>query len=129
MVYGSKFKILTYTIKWDDTAFALNFYKKLKNKIKNAMVAIDKPESLKDMINIAIKIDDRQHNRFVDKKPWFKPIQKNKPQSKKDFMEFDVTKKKKKKKKKKNSCYVCGKLGHLKRNCPKKNNKNVGKMD
>ena len=59
MVYGSKFKILVYTIKWDDTAFASKFYEKLKTKVKNAMVVMDKPESLKDMINIAVKIDDR----------------------------------------------------------------------
>ena len=32
-------------------------------------------------------------------------------------MELDVTEKKRFKKK---TCYVCGKLGHLKRNCPKK---------
>ena len=59
MVYGSKFKILAYTIKWDDAAFASKFYEKLKNKIKKAMVAIYKPESLKNMINIALKIDNR----------------------------------------------------------------------
>ena len=50
------------------------------------------------------------------KKTWSKPILKNKPQFRKDLMEFDVTKKKIKK----NFCYICGKLGYLKRNCPKK---------
>ena len=80
MVYESKFKILAYIIKWDDAAFASKFYEKLKNRIKNAMVAMDKPESLENMINIAVKIDNRQYNRFVDKKIWFKPIPKNKPQ-------------------------------------------------
>ena len=59
MVYGSRFKTLAYIIKWDDAAFASKFYEKLKNKVKNAMVAMDKPESLKNMINIAVKIDDR----------------------------------------------------------------------
>ena len=47
MVYGSKFKTLIYIIKWDDAALASNFYEKLKNKIKNTMVAMNKPESLK----------------------------------------------------------------------------------
>ena len=93
MVYGSRFKTLAYTIKWDDAAFASKFYEKLKNRVKDAMVAMDKPESLENMINIAVKIDDRQHDKFVDKKTWFKPIPKNKPQFKQDLMEFDVTKK------------------------------------
>ena len=117
MVYGSRFKTLVYTIKWDDAAFASKFYEKLKKRVKDATVAMDKPESLKNIINVAVKIDDRQHDKFVDKKIWFKPIPKNKPQFKKDLMEFDVTKKKGFKKK---TCYVCRKLGHLKRNCPKK---------
>ena len=68
MVCGSRFKTLAYTIKWDDAALTLKFYEKLKNKIKNAMVSVDRSESLEKMINIAIKIDDRQHNRFVTKK-------------------------------------------------------------
>ena len=46
MIYGSKFKTLSYAIKWDDAAFASHFYKKLKNKIKDTMVAIYRPESL-----------------------------------------------------------------------------------
>ena len=117
MVYGSKFKILTYTIKWDDAAFASKFYEKLKNRVKDAMVAMDKPESLENMINIAVKIDDRQHDKFVDKKIWSKFIPRNKPQFKKDPMELDVTEEKRFRKK---ICYVCGKLGHFKRNYPKK---------
>ena len=68
MVYGSLFKTLAYTIKWDDAPFASKFYEKLKNKIKNAMVAINRPESLEKIINIAVKIDDRQHDKFVGKK-------------------------------------------------------------
>ena len=109
IVYGSKFKTLVYIIKWDDAAFASKFYEKLKNKVKDAMVVMDKSKWLENMINTAVKIDDRQHNRFIDKKTWSKPIPKNKPQFKKDPMELDVTKEK--------NCYVCGKLGHLKRNC------------
>ena len=46
------------------------------------------------MINTAVKNDDRQHDRFVDKKTWSKPIPKNKTQFKKDPMELDATKRK-----------------------------------
>ena len=81
------------------------------------MVAMEKPESLENMINIAVKIDDRQHDKFVNKKTWSKPIPKNNPQFKRDLMELNVTEEIRFKKK---PCYVCGKLGHLKRNCPKK---------
>ena len=79
MVYGSKFKTLAYIIRWDDAALASKFYEKLKNKVKDAMVAMDKPESLENMINTAVKINDRQHDKFVDRKTWSKPIPKNKP--------------------------------------------------
>ena len=34
MVYRSKYKILTFTIKWDDAAFESKFYEILKNRIK-----------------------------------------------------------------------------------------------
>ena len=30
------------------------------------MVAMDRSESLKNMINIAIKIDNRQYDKFID---------------------------------------------------------------
>ena len=59
-------------------AFASYFYEKLKNRIKNAMVAINRPESLQKMIQITVRIDNRQHDRFVDKKTWSKPIPKYK---------------------------------------------------
>ena len=85
------------------------------------MVAMDKFESLKNMINTAVKIDNRQYNSFVNKKTWFKPILNNKPQFKKRSYGARCYKKNEKK-----NCYVCGKLGHLKRNCSKKI---VGRMD
>ena len=125
MVYGSRFKTLVYIKKWDDTALASKFYEKLKNRIKDAMVAMDKSESLEKMINIAVKIDDRQHDRFVDKKTWSKPIPKNKPQFKGDLMEFDVTEKKDLKK----NLLRLRETGSFKTKLPKKNNGNVGKMD
>ena len=92
MVYGSRFKTLAYTLKWDDAALASKFYEKLKNKVKDAMVAMEKPELLKKMINIAVRIDDRQHDKFVNRKTWSKPKLKNKPLFKRDPMELDVTK-------------------------------------
>ena len=40
MVYGSKFKTFIYTIGWDDAALASKKFKKLKNRVKDAIVAI-----------------------------------------------------------------------------------------
>ena len=126
MVYGSKFKTLAYTIKWDDAALASKFYERLKNRVKNAMVAMDKPESLKNVINTAVKIDDRQHDKFVDQKTWSKPIPKNKPQSKGDPMELDVTEKKRFREK---NLLRLRETGSFKTKLPQKNNGGVGKMD
>ena len=46
ILYDSKLKILLYAIKWDNAAFVLYFYKKIEKKIKNAIIAMDRPESL-----------------------------------------------------------------------------------
>ena len=62
-------------------------------------VGFRRPESLEKMINIAVKIDDRQYDRFVNRKTWSKPTPKNKPQFKRDLMELNVTEKKDLKKK------------------------------
>ena len=124
MVYGSKFKILAYTIRWDDTALVSKFYEKLKNRIKDAMVAMDKPESLKNMINTAVKIDDRQHDKFVDKKIWSKPIPRNKPQFKKDLMELDATEEKGFKK----NLLLLRETGSFKAKLPKKKQRKCRKI-
>ena len=98
MIYGSRFKTLSYVIKWDDAALISHFYEGLKNKVKDAMVAIDRPKSLQKMIQVVIKIDDRQHYRFIDKKTWSKPIPKINYSLKKNPMELDAIEKKRKKK-------------------------------
>ena len=36
---------------------------------------MDKPKSLENMINTAVKIDDRQHDRFIEKKHGPNPSQ------------------------------------------------------
>ena len=74
MVYKSRFEILIYTIKLDDAALVSKFYENMKIKIKNPIIAMGRPESLKNMINIAVKINDRQHDKLVDKKIGSKPI-------------------------------------------------------
>ena len=76
------------------------------------------------MINIAVKIDDRQHDRFVNKKIWFKPIPKNKPQFKRDLMELNVTDFFLKK-----NLLCLRETGSFKTKLPQKNSKGVGKMD
>ena len=77
------------------------------------MVAMDRFESLQIMIQIAVRIDNWQYDKFVKKKTLSKPIPKYKLQFKKNPMELNATKEEK-------NCYACGKMGHLKRNCPKK---------
>ena len=44
---------------WDDSVLTSHFYKELYNKVKNAIILIKKSNSLNDMINIAIRINNR----------------------------------------------------------------------
>ena len=78
------------------------------------MVAMDRSEYLENMINIAVKINNRQYDKFVDKKIGPNPSQKIKYNLKKILWSLTLQKKIK------NNCYVCGKLGHFKTKLPKK---------
>ena len=80
------------------------------------MIAINKPDSLQNMIDVAIRIDTRQHEKYVDKKTDIK-IYSTKKFFKGDSIKLNITKIKKLRIK---ACYSYEKKGYIKRNCSKK---------
>ena len=87
------------------------------------MIAINKSESLNDIIDVAIRINNRQHEKYVDKKINIK-IHSTKRFSKEDLMKLNIIKIKKLRIK---ICYFCGKKNYLKRNYSKKTMKVIKK--
>ena len=77
------------------------------------MISMKRSNSLNDIIDIAIRIDNRQHEKYVDKKIKVR-IYSTKRFFKKDLMKLNVIKIKKLKTK---ICYICEKKGYLKKNC------------
>ena len=80
------------------------------------MIALNKLESLNDMIQIAIRINNRQHERYIDKKMNIK-THSTKRFFKENLMKLNVIKIKKLKIK---TYYSYEKKNHLKKNCLKK---------
>ena len=74
---------------------------------------MNRPESLDEMITVAIRINNRQYERYVDKKTDAK-THPTKRFLKRDSMKLNITEIKKIKIK---TYYSCGKKNYLKRNC------------
>ena len=85
----------------------------MHDKVKNAIIIINKFESLNDMIEIIIQIDNRQHEKYVDKKVNIK-IHLIKKFFKEDLIKLNIIKIEKLRIK---IYYLCEKKNYLKRNC------------
>ena len=58
-VYIFRFKTLLYKIEWDNATLIFYFYKGLYDRVKNMIIAIKRSDSLKEIIKIEIRIDNR----------------------------------------------------------------------
>ena len=65
--YASDFHQLLSRITWHDSAFAAVFYTGLKDSVKDELTRIDRPEELQPLIELAIKIDNRNYERQIEK--------------------------------------------------------------
>ena len=95
------------------------YYAGLKERIKDTLILKDLSTKLKVMINRSIKIDDRQYQRYQERKGiTFYALAKQK--SYEELMKIDAIKSRDDKK-----CYICEKKGHLKKNCAEKNREEI----
>jgi hypothetical protein len=55
-------------IDWDDAPLIVTFYNGLKERVKDEIARVDRPDEIDDMIKLAVRIDDRQYEREMEKK-------------------------------------------------------------
>jgi len=122
---------------WNGDALRYRYYKGLKEFIKDEIARSDKPDDLQDMIELAVKIDDRAYERALEKRGSYSNHsfkKKNRGNYWPQPMELDATFKnsgkpgrtrdpKKERQLKERLCFNCDKPGHLARECrqPKRN--------
>ena len=66
--YASKFQQLAAQTQWGAISLVAQFYKELKDKIKDDVARVNQPSQFQSMITLAIRIDDRQYERELERK-------------------------------------------------------------
>ena len=89
------------------------YYTKLKDKVKDIMLQQKIFDQFKNMMNLSVKINNKQYQRYLKRKENAVYVLKKKTDYE-DSMKIDVTKEKIKRK-----YYTFEKKKHLKRNCEK----------
>jgi hypothetical protein len=145
--YKAEFQTLVVKTSWNDEAITAQFYRGLKEQIKDEIARGERPTTPKGMYDLAMKIDERFYERQMEKKGVYQgrsntKVQRDVPAWKDNYyglqkMQIDATKGKpgsnnkgpKKgqhqrpqtargtNNKSKDECYECGKTGHYARDC------------
>ena len=66
--YASKFQLLAAQTQWGAVSLVAQFYKGLKDRVKDDVARVNQPSQLQSMITLAIRINDRQYEREIEKK-------------------------------------------------------------
>lgn len=131
--YSSEFRRLSSLLAWNDVALCSQYYHGLKDVIKDELAKVDRPESLEDLINLTIRLDNRLHERRMQKTKtpvsFPRPSYPAAPVSSHTDMEIDgtsqprfkkLTDAEKKRRRDNNLCMYCGGPGHIAANCTAK---------
>ena len=86
------------------------YYTELKDRVKDIMLQQEIFDQLENMINLSIKIDNKQYQQYLERKENAVYTLKKKTDYK-DLIKINITKEKR--------CYTCEKKKHLKRNYEK----------
>ena len=72
--YAAEFRQYAARTEWDDAALTAIYYRGLKDLIKDDIARGERPEDLEDMISTAIRIDNRQYERRLEKGGQHRPV-------------------------------------------------------
>lgn len=130
--YTAEFRRLESKLAWDANALCAQYYAGLKDSLKDELARMERPDTLEDMIETTVRLDNRLYERKLEKGE--KTTQPRKPNQRRpkawgDPMEIDTVEKHEKRAEKKpltskqqewqktGACLKCGKKGHFARNC------------
>ena len=66
--YASKFQQLAAQTQWGAVPLVAQFYKGLKDRVKDNVARVNQPSQLQSMITLAIRIEDRRYERELERK-------------------------------------------------------------
>jgi Retrotransposon gag protein len=73
--YASKFQQISSRVEWDDAALNATFYTGLKDHVKDKIARMKRLEELAEMIDTAIRIDNRVYERQMERTRGRAPFQ------------------------------------------------------
>lgn len=139
--YASEFRRLATDVTWNEPALIHQFYIGLSEEVKDELARVERPSAIKEMINLAIKIDNRlaerkQEKKYFGKNPNFSQNSRNFSFSPGNFrnlqqtleptpMQIDasfnrLSDEEKSRRKTNGLCLYCGNSGHRAQECPNK---------
>jgi hypothetical protein len=68
-------------VDWGEKALIAQYYRGLKDTVKDEMARSDRPDDLEDTIKIAVRIDNRIYERALEKKGSYMPFRPNRAKS------------------------------------------------
>jgi hypothetical protein len=138
MQFATKFRAYALELAdWSEAALMYSFRHGLNSNIKNLLLSQTDPANLRELINLAIKCDNRIRDHELDLKfssPQNVPLHfPSAPRS--DSMDLDAIKRgplstqEREHRMKNGLCLVCGKKGHFKDKCFKSRNRSFNQMN
>jgi hypothetical protein len=120
--YMAEFQRHAMRLGYDDEALKDKFYNGLKDFVKDEISRSDKPTTLEGLIELAVRIDNRQYERSLERRGGYDPRSRQNKKSGRhgrqgDPMELDatrkdITKQERDRRRRENLCYECGMPGH-----------------